>query len=30
MKGGPRYHIKPRRRREGKTDYRKRLALLKS
>lgn len=30
MKAGPRYHIKPRRRREGKTDYRKRLALLKS
>lgn len=30
MKVGPRYHIKPRRRREGKTDYRKRLALLKS
>ena len=30
MKTGPRYHIKPRRRREGKTDYRKRLALIKS
>ena len=30
MKQGPRYHVKPRRRREGKTDYRKRLALLKS
>ncbi len=30
MKTGPNYHIKPRRRREGKTDYRKRLALLKS
>jgi large subunit ribosomal protein L18 len=30
MKPGPRYHIKPRRRREGKTDYRKRLALIKS
>ena len=30
MKTGPSYHIKPRRRREGKTDYRKRLALLKS
>jgi large subunit ribosomal protein L18 len=30
MKPGPRFHIKPRRRREGKTDYRKRLALLKS
>ncbi|HEC32378.1 MAG TPA: 50S ribosomal protein L18 [Deltaproteobacteria bacterium] len=30
MSHGPRYHIKPRRRREGKTDYRKRLALLKS
>lgn len=30
MKTGPRYHVKPRRRIEGKTDYRKRLALLKS
>jgi large subunit ribosomal protein L18 len=30
MKPGPRYHVKPRRRQEGKTDYRKRLALLKS
>jgi large subunit ribosomal protein L18 len=30
MKTGPRYHVKPRRRREGITDYRKRLALLKS
>ena len=30
MSSGPRYRIKPRRRREGKTDYRKRLALLKS
>jgi large subunit ribosomal protein L18 len=30
MKQGPRYYIKPRRRREGKTDYRKRLKLLKS
>jgi large subunit ribosomal protein L18 len=30
MKQGPRYRIKPRRRREGKTDYRHRLALLKS
>ncbi|UCH71953.1 MAG: 50S ribosomal protein L18 [Thermoplasmatales archaeon] len=30
MKQGPRYHVKPRRRREGKTDYRKRLNLLKS
>jgi len=30
MKQGPRYHVKPRRRREGKTDYRKRLGLLKS
>jgi large subunit ribosomal protein L18 len=30
MKQGPRYHVKPRRRREGKTDYRKRLRLLKS
>jgi len=30
MKQGPRYHVKPRRRREGKTDYRKRLNLLRS
>ena len=30
MSRGPRYRIKPRRRREGKTDYRRRLALLKS
>ncbi|MDH7517970.1 MAG: 50S ribosomal protein L18 [Candidatus Thermoplasmatota archaeon] len=30
MTHGPRYKIKTRRRREGKTDYRKRLALLKS
>ncbi len=30
MNQGPRYRIKPRRRREGKTDYRHRLALLKS
>lgn len=30
MKTGPRYHVKPRRRQQGKTDYRKRLALLKS
>jgi large subunit ribosomal protein L18 len=30
MKQGPRYRVKPRRRREGKTDYRKRLHLLKS
>jgi large subunit ribosomal protein L18 len=30
MKQGPRYHVKPRRRREGKTDYRQRLKLLKS
>ena len=30
MKHGPRYHVKPRRRREGKTEYRKRLRLLKS
>jgi len=30
MKQGPRYHVKPRRRREGKTDYRRRLSLLKS
>jgi len=27
---GPRYSVKPRRRREGRTDYRKRLKLLKS
>lgn len=30
MKQGPRYRVKPRRRREGKTDYRRRLRLLKS
>ena len=30
MKQGPRYNVKVRRRREGKTDYRKRLSLLKS
>ena len=30
MKQGPRYYIKPRRQREGKTDYRKRFKLLKS
>ncbi len=30
MKQGPRYYVKPRRRREGKTDYRRRLKLLKS
>jgi large subunit ribosomal protein L18 len=30
MKQGPRYHVKLRRRREGKTDYRRRLKLLKS
>ncbi|MCK5300547.1 MAG: 50S ribosomal protein L18, partial [Thermoplasmatales archaeon] len=30
MKQGPRYYIKQRRRREGLTDYRKRLKLLKS
>lgn len=30
MKQGPRYHVKPRRRREGITDYRKRLNLLRS
>lgn len=30
MTQGPRYRVKPRRRREGKTDYRKRLGLLKS
>jgi len=27
---GPRYHVKPRRQRQGRTDYRKRLHLLKS
>jgi large subunit ribosomal protein L18 len=30
MKHGPRYRVKPRRRREGKTNYRKRLELLRS
>ena len=30
MKQGPRYRVHPRRRREGKTDYRRRLKLLKS
>jgi large subunit ribosomal protein L18 len=30
MKQGPRYHVKHRRRREGRTDYRKRLRLLQS
>ncbi|MFW6173305.1 MAG: 50S ribosomal protein L18 [Elusimicrobiota bacterium] len=30
MKKGSRYHVKARRHREGKTDYRKRLKLLKS
>ena len=30
MANGPRYAVKFRRRRQGKTDYRKRLALLKS
>ncbi len=30
MKAGPRYHVKPRRHRLGRTDYRKRLKLLKS
>lgn len=30
MAHGPRYNVKYRRRREGKTDYRQRLALLKS
>ncbi|KYK33716.1 MAG: 50S ribosomal protein L18 [Thermoplasmatales archaeon SG8-52-3] len=30
MTQGPRYHVKPRRRREGITDYRKRLRLLRS
>ena len=30
MKPGPRYHVKSRRHREGRTDYRRRLNLLKS
>lgn len=30
MKQGPRYHVKPRRHREGRTDYRRRLRLLRS
>lgn len=30
MKQGPRYRVKPRRQRNGKTDYRKRLKLLRS
>jgi large subunit ribosomal protein L18 len=30
MANGPRYHVAYRRRREGKTDYKRRLALLKS
>jgi len=30
MTHGPRFYVKPRRRREGKTDYRKRLSLLRS
>ena len=30
MKQGPRYHVKPRRQRQGRTDYRRRLKLLKS
>ena len=30
MAHGPRYQVKPRRRREGVTDYRRRLRLLKS
>lgn len=30
MAHSSRYHVKPRRRREGRTDYRKRLALIKS
>lgn len=30
MKQGPRYRVKSRRRRQGKTDYQKRLGLLKS
>lgn len=28
MKQGPRYHVKPRRHRQGRTDYRRRLRLL--
>lgn len=30
MKAGPRYHVKLRRHRDGRTDYRRRLRLLKS
>jgi len=30
MKQGPRYHVKPRRHRNGRTDYRRRLSLLQS
>jgi len=30
MKAGPRYHVKPRRHLEGRTDYRRRLRLLRS
>lgn len=30
MKAGPRYHVKTRRHREGRTNYRRRLKLLKS
>jgi len=30
MKQGPRYHVKPRRHRDGRTDYRRRLMLLRS
>lgn len=30
MKMGPRYHVKPRRHRQRKTDYRRRLRLLRS
>lgn len=30
MRQGPRYHVKTRRHRDGRTDYRKRLRLLKS
>lgn len=30
MKTGPRYHVQPRRHRQGRTDYRRRLRLLRS
>jgi large subunit ribosomal protein L18 len=30
MKSGPRYHVKPRRHRQQRTDYRRRLRLLRS